>query len=815
MKEANLEQIELQKKILEIQRKIGKEGLKQSAEATKMIARLQEIVKLKNSIHNSGFRSLQNEIQSTQNISNIYSEIKSSQREVASMSNEIGSVLLEMVSAPEQFSQADREQAQLMDDILNGYAKQASLARELSQLTVDDVDKHHDINKELSVYEQKLSEQIGKLDEKNKLGSEFLSISRKIGEKTNEQLEAAHRLSTISESEKQSLEKRQQMYDDIAEGLDNFVGTLIKKFGTVQGAIGGVLMVGGKLLDSVGEVNKSLGTSITNLNEATASAGALSLVFDNTAETVKGLTSEFGQMSKATLSVQTNIGLISKTMGISSSEAVQLTGIISRMKGETLETSANVMATARAFAQQEGVIPSALLSDMASHADLLAVNAGRGADNFLKMAAGAQKLGTNLSAMEAVQSNLLDFETSMSKELELSAMLGKNINLNRARQLAQSGDLEGMMRETLRSVGGIHEFEKMNYQTRKMTADLLGVSVSEFQKMAKNAENVSETGKVTESTFSKMGATIETLVNEKLGVGVGVLGGWLTTTAQLGANFKMMGFSLGGIVKKIGSIPGLGKLKSLGDKLHFGGGKGSETIGKGTSSFMESIGKIDMKKVLQGALAMAIVAGAVWGFGKAVQEFTKVKWDDVGKAVVGMLALTGAVIALGIAMSSGVGELAILAGAGAMLVVASAMWVLGKAVQELSIGFDALGKVETSISSLVSDISGIFQLSAAFMTLAGSLTAVGIASMISLPALTGLSLVTDVLGSVIGPSEPTTSLESDSVSEFHNNVLDKMDELINVMKQKTDVYMDAEKVTNVVMRQSEKSSANMFGLKYA
>ena len=142
----------------------------------------------------------------------------------------------------------------------------------------------------------------------------------------------------------------------------------------------------------------------------------------------------------------------------------------------------------------------------------------------------------------------------------------------------------------------------------------------------------------------------------------------LKSVGGLLANSKV-GKKVGGIKDKI--------LCGVKDKFSGGGDsspkKGGGMPGKG---IMDGMAKIDMKKVLQGAAAMVIVAGAVFIFGKAVQEFMKVSWEAVGMAVVSMLALVGAVALLGAIMMSGVGAVAILAGAAAMLVVASAVLVL-------------------------------------------------------------------------------------------------------------------------------------------
>ena len=62
---------------------------------------------------------------------------------------------------------------------------------------------------------------------------------------------------------------------------------------------------------------------------------------------------------------------------------------------------------------------------------------------------------------------LLDFESSITKELELSALLGKNINLNKARELAFNNDIEGATKEVLRQIGGQDRIRKNELLPKK------------------------------------------------------------------------------------------------------------------------------------------------------------------------------------------------------------------------------------------------------------------------------------------------------------------------------------------------------------
>jgi hypothetical protein len=138
-----------------------------------------------------------------------------------------------------------------------------------------------------------------------------------------------------------------------------------------------------------------------------------------------------------------------------------------------------------------------------------------------------------------------------------------------------------------------------------------------------------------------------------------------------------------------------GATKKIGEKI--GGSvadKGAEAVskapipggpGKKGSAFKDFFKKMDPKKMLAGAAALLIVAAALYVAAKAMQEFsTGVKWEGVIMGIVTLGALVGAVMVLGAIMSSGVGAVAIIAGAAALFILSGALYVMGKAMQEFS-----------------------------------------------------------------------------------------------------------------------------------
>jgi hypothetical protein len=169
-------------------------------------------------------------------------------------------------------------------------------------------------------------------------------------------------------------------------------------------------------------------------------------------------------------------------------------------------------------------------------------------------------------------------------------------------------------------------------------------------------------------------------------------------------------------------------------------------------------------------------------------------------------------------MSSGVGTLAILAGAAAMLVIAASVYVLGKAIQEMAIGFSMLGAAGGVLGGLISMIPGLFGLAAAFVALGASLAILGTTGLLALPVLLGLGAAGAGLGMLVtafGGGSETSGVEGGSLSEYEETMLEKMDTLISAVVSNKDVYLDKDKVTSLVMTKSDRSIVNKLNINNA
>ena len=116
-------------------------------------------------------------------------------------------------------------------------------------------------------------------------------------------------------------------------------------------------------------------------------------------------------------------------------------------------------------------------------------------NELVKQVFEAKKLGSNLSQVEQISSSLLDFESSIQSELEAELLLGKNINLEKARQFALQGDLGKVAKEIGKQEAIMGAFRTKNVIAQQAAAKALGLSRAELADMVMEQEKMNALSK--------------------------------------------------------------------------------------------------------------------------------------------------------------------------------------------------------------------------------------------------------------------------------------------------------------------------------
>ena len=596
---------------------------------------------------------------------------------------------------------ADENKKALLDSTLTGISELQGLQQKMAETGPEDVETQNSISAAYASQMNKLKEAIAiklSIGEISQAEADALLASL---DSQKDSLAAAQKYGTINAETKEIIEGQIQAYEGIKKSIRGVIGTAKLLFSGWQGFARVTLMGAGAAITKLGKTTRELGGF---LGTASVSATVLGTVFDDAGDVAKGLAEELGGMDKATFGAQLNTNLMAVNMGISGAEAAKLTGAFARMNGGSVETAQNLAAGTKEMAKTAGVVPSKVMADLAGSAEEFALYGKDGGKNLATAAVQAAKMGVSLKTMTGVADNLLDFENSINSELELGAMLGKNINLDRARALAYEGDIAGATQETLNALGGVEAFNQMDYFQKKKTAELMGVSVEELQKMVTAQTEAATIGGQINGAFNTVSEGLTAITTGPLGNFVTGLSGAIGTTQEIAGNFK----SAGGFLKDMG-----GKLKGM-----FGGAKppvpslpgtppvpgkpslpttpsaaSTPAAGGDPAGKADKFGKIKMGDVLKAAVALLILAAALFVFAKAANAFgNDINWENVFIGI-GALALLG-LVAAGLAAIGG----PLLVGAGAMLIASVAFLVFGIAAQQVSIGIgmfgDALKKVD-------------------------------------------------------------------------------------------------------------------------
>ena len=241
------------------------------------------------------------------------------------------------------------------------------------------------------------------------------------------------------------------------------------------------------------ETRKNLGVSLTTAAKVTAQtkllgiAGkAYGLEVSDINEAQTAIRQNLGASVQESVKLSLSFARTSAATGQSADDLAKTLSIMESMSGASREVLLNQIRSNAAMIEAAGVAPALVMKDIAANAEFFASFAKDGGKNLIMAGTAARKLGLDMSAVASITESLLDFESSIEASMEASMLLGRNINTDKARQLALAGDQEGLMKEVRRLAGGEAEFNEMNVVQRQSLAKAVGTSVEQLSRLVRN-----------------------------------------------------------------------------------------------------------------------------------------------------------------------------------------------------------------------------------------------------------------------------------------------------------------------------------------
>jgi hypothetical protein len=187
------------------------------------------------------------------------------------------------------------------------------------------------------------------------------------------------------------------------------------------------------------------------------------------------------------------------SLGMSQAEAAKVMGTFMTIGGLTADQAVQLSKQTELLAVANDVAPAGVMKDVAENTEFFAKYGKDGGKNIAEAAVQAKKLGSNLGTVEKVMSSLLDFQTSLESEMEASILLGREINLQKARELALNNDIDGAMAAVLEQVGTEAEWNELNAYQRDALAKSIGVGTADMAKFIAKQNEAANASKGIES----------------------------------------------------------------------------------------------------------------------------------------------------------------------------------------------------------------------------------------------------------------------------------------------------------------------------
>jgi hypothetical protein len=252
------------------------------------------------------------------------------------------------------------------------------------------------------------------------------------------------------------------------------------------------------------EIGKSLGISADAASRLRENFISYSNTVNDNFINQTRLTKAQNELSKAIgLSVKfreedlATFARLTELQGLSNEEGAKILRIAS-ITGKTYKGYVNDVAKSAYYASvntKQNITSREVLQTISKLSAGILVKFRGNTDALVGAVAEAKKLGLTLDQVDKVGESLLNWEQSIENELKAELLTGRQINLERARYAALTGDQLTLTREIASQVGTLAEYEGMNVLAQRSLAEAFGLSREEMSEMLLQQELINKYGK--------------------------------------------------------------------------------------------------------------------------------------------------------------------------------------------------------------------------------------------------------------------------------------------------------------------------------
>jgi len=252
-------------------------------------------------------------------------------------------------------------------------------------------------------------------------------------------------------------------------------------------------------------ISRQEATGLRNeMSVAAASSGDMAINAERMLAAFSMLQGQLGIAANFSMEMTKEATVMSEKIGLSA-ESIGGFAKSSLVVGKSMkDQKESVLATTNSVRVQTGIALDYkdILEKSGKITGQMRSQLGGSVEEIGKAVAVAASLGLELSQVANTAKSLLNFESSIESELEAELLTGKELNLEKARMLALTGDYEGLAKEISKEAGTFTDFQKMNVLQQEALAKSFGMSADSMSDMMfdqevmnKSAEQLRAEGK--------------------------------------------------------------------------------------------------------------------------------------------------------------------------------------------------------------------------------------------------------------------------------------------------------------------------------
>ena len=177
--------------------------------------------------------------------------------------------------------------------------------------------------------------------------------------------------------------------------------------------------------------------------------------------------------------------VMTKNLGLSAEQASKMEQFARATGTNAKDQTAFTMGMTTMENKRYGVAVSqrAVAQEIATISSNIALSTKAQGNNLESAVHAAKRLGLSMAQVESIAGGLLDFETSITAEMEAELLIGRDLNLERARLAALNNDMETVAKEVTKQGITQASFAGMNAIQQSSLAKSLGMTAKDMGAM--------------------------------------------------------------------------------------------------------------------------------------------------------------------------------------------------------------------------------------------------------------------------------------------------------------------------------------------